>query len=213
MADLEFFFDPVCPWAWITSRWVVEVQRLRDYEVEWRFISLYFLNDHTVADWYDADYRAGHLAGLRGLRVADAVRRGFDNAAVGRLYTELGHLIHVGRYDRTELRTRTSLVISDALAAAGLPVALVDEADDEAADAYIRAETDLALARTGRDVGTPILTFKPGQDNEGSFFGPVITRTPRGQTAAALWDAVELIATTSGLAELKRSIRGRPQFD
>jgi hypothetical protein len=213
MADLEFFFDPVCPWAWITSRWVSNVQKQRDYRVNWRFISLYFLNDTTVADWYDADYRAGHMAGLRALRVADAVRLAGDNDAVGRLYTGLGQVIHVEQFGRAELRTRTADAISVALAAAGLPAALVGEADNDAHDAYIRSETELALSRAGKDVGTPILTFKPGQDNEGSFFGPVISRAPHGEAAVDLWNAIELVATTSGLAELKRSIRARPQFD
>ena len=76
-----------------------------------------------------------------------------------------------------------------------------------------RAETELALSRTGKDVGTPILTFKPGRADEGSFFGPVLSKAPRGQAAVDLWNAVELIATTSGMAELKRSNRGRPEFD
>ena len=213
MADLEFFFDPVCPWAWITSRWVVNVQDRQNYQVNWRFISLYFLNDNNVAEWYDAAYRAGHRAGLQALRVADAVRVSHDNDAVGRFYTELGQVIHVGQIDRTDLRNKTVDVIAAALAAASLPGDLVAEADNEGHDAYLRAETELALTRTGKDVGTPILTFKPGQENEGSFFGPVLSRAPRGQDAVELWNAIELIATTSGMAELKRSNRGRPQFD
>jgi hypothetical protein len=213
MADLEFFFDPVCPWAWITSRWVVNVQEQQNYQVNWRFISLYFLNDNNVADWYDANYRAGHRAGLRALRVADAVRVSHDNDAVGRFYTALGQVIHVGQFDRAALRTKTGDVIAAALVASGLPEELTAEADHEGHDAYLRAETELALSRTGKDVGTPILTFKPGQQNEGSFFGPVLSRAPRGQDAVDLWNAIELIATTSGMAELKRSNRARPQFD
>lgn len=213
MADLEFFWDPVCPWAWITSRWVAEVQRQRHYDIEWRFISLKIINEDLVADWYDADYKAGHMAGLRGLRVADQVRLDFDGAAVGRLYTELGQIIHVGQVDRSHLRQSTRQVIAAALAAAELPAGLVEQAENDEHDAYIRSETALAFERTGKGVGTPILTFKPGQDNEGSFFGPVISKTPRGDEAVKLWDAVELIATSSGLAELKRSNRARPQFD
>ncbi len=192
---------------------MVDVQQQRDYEVNWRFISLYFLNDNTVADWYDADYRAGHMAGLRALRVADAVRVQFDNDAVGRFYTALGRRIHVERHDRTELRTNPASVIAVALDDANLPSTFVGEADNEDHDAYIRAETELALSRTGKDVGTPILTFKPGRADEGSFFGPVLSKAPRGQAAVDLWNAVELIATTSGMAELKRSNRGRPEFD
>ncbi len=213
MADLEFFFDPVCPWAWITSRWVVNVQEQQDYQVNWRFISLYFLNDNNVAEWYDANYRAGHRAGLQALRVADAVRVSHGNDAVGRFYTALGQSIHVGQLDRADLRNKPAEVISAALGAAELPAELVDEAENEDHDEYLRAETELALSRTGKDVGTPILTFKPGRDTEGSFFGPVLSQAPRGQDAVDLWNAIELIATTSGMAELKRSNRGRPQFD
>ncbi|MFN6118631.1 MAG: hypothetical protein ACK5CE_03175, partial [Actinomycetes bacterium] len=79
--------------------------------------------------------------------------------------------------------------------------------------AHIRAETALALERTGKDVGTPIITFHPGSPDENSFFGPVIAKAPKGEDAVRLWDAIELIATTSGMAELKRSLRARPQFD
>ncbi|GDX18865.1 hypothetical protein LBMAG06_09940 [Actinomycetes bacterium] len=87
-----------------------------------------------------------------------------------------------------------------------------DSLNDETHTAVIRYETDLALSRTGKDVGTPILTFKPGQPNEGSFFGPVISKSPRGDEALKLWDAVETIATTSGVAELKRSLRSPLDF-
>jgi hypothetical protein len=88
----------------------------------------------------------------------------------------------------------------------------VDAADDETHDAHIRADTELALSRTGKDVGTPILTFHPGAENEASFFGPVISKAPRGADAVELWDAVEKLATMSGMAELKRSNRVAPDF-
>ena len=99
------------------------------------------------------------------------------------------------------------------LETAGLPVELADHANDDSHDAYVRAETALAFERTGKDVGTPIITFHPGHDNEGSFFGPVISRIPRGADATRLWDAMEIVATTSGMAELKRSNRERPDFN
>ena len=95
-ADLDFFFDPVCPWAWITSRWVVDVSEQREYEVDWRFISLWILNENNTQEWYTPDYRAGHHRGHQGLRIADAIRLGeSDPAAVGRWYTALGTAIHV----------------------------------------------------------------------------------------------------------------------
>jgi 2-hydroxychromene-2-carboxylate isomerase len=212
MADLDFFFDPVCPWAWITSRWVSEVKQLRDYDVEWRFISLAVVNESLVADWYTPEYKAGHRAGLHGLRVADAVRSADGNDAVGAYYTALGTGIHT-RGERAAWNQDTRGFIKAALGEAGLDQTYVDAMDDEGHDERIRAETQLALERAGKDVGTPILTFHPGQPDEGSFFGPVIPMIPRGTEALRLWDAIEVIATSSGLAELKRSLRGKPRFD
>lgn len=213
MADLEFFFDPVCPWAWITSRWVCEVQQQRDYDVTWRPISLAFINEHrTEDDGYDDDYRAVHRAGLHAHRVCDQVLQQHGNDGVAALYSTIGTAIHNDRR-RPDLVSDPVGFLKDALAAAGLPIDSAGEALNDAHDAAIRASTEEGLARTGRDLGTPIITFRPGRPDEGSFFGPVIARIPRGVEAARLWDAVELLATTSGMAELKRSDRARPTFD
>jgi len=212
MADLEFFFDPVCPWAWITSRWVVEVQTQRDYGVEWRFISLKMINQDLVADWYTPEYRAVHMAGLYAHRVCDEVRLLHGNDAVAALYTELGTAIHL-QQRRPELAVDPVPFMAELLAAAGLPMELAAHALDDAHDAYIGEQTELALGRTGRDVGTPIITFRPGASDEASFFGPVISVIPRGAEATKLWDAIELIATSTGMAELKRSNRAAPVFD
>lgn len=212
MSDVDFFWDPVCPWAWITSRWVVEVQQQRRYTVRWRPISLMMINAHRTDDWYTPQYRAGHRAGTECLRVADAVDRAEGNDAVGRLYTEIGTRFHnQGRRD--EYLTDREAFLAEVLAAAGLDGAYAAHADDTAHDPHLRAETDLAFARAGNDVGTPIITFGPDTPGEASFFGPVIARIPRGDDALRLWDAVEVIATTSGMAELKRSNRSRPMFD
>jgi hypothetical protein len=212
MADLEFFLDPICPWAWITSRWITEVQQLRHYEVKWRFICLKMINEHRTDDWYTPEYRAGHMAGLYGLRVADQVRTELGNDQVGALYTALGELIHGGGR-RLEITEDPVAVLQGVLKSAGLPPGLADAALDDSHDAYIRSETDLAFERAGKDVGTPIITFHPGQSDEASFFGPVIASIPRGQAALKLWDAIEIVATTSGMAELKRSNRSKPVFD
>jgi hypothetical protein len=212
MSDLEFFLDPICPWAWITSRWVVEVQQLRHYSVGWRFISLAIVNEDRVADWYTAEYRRGHMAGHECLRVLDAVRLADGNDAVGRLYEALGFAIH-NEHRGDELRADSATFIAAALRRADLAESFVEHHLDESHDAYVLAETTLARARAGNDVGTPIITFHPGQDTENSFFGPVIASIPRGDDALKLWDAIELVATTSGMAELKRSVRARPVFD
>jgi hypothetical protein len=212
MADLEFFFDPVCPWAWITSRWVSEVKQLRTYEVNWRFICLKMINENNAAEWYTPQYKAGHMAGLYGLRVADQVRLEYGNDQVGQLYTALGEVIHPGGR-RLDIADEPLHMLQAVLKSIDLPPGLADAALDESHDAYIRSETDLAFERTGKDVGTPIITFRPGQSDEASFFGPVISSIPRGQAALKLWDAIEIVATTSGMAELKRSNRSKPVFD
>ncbi len=206
MADLEFFFDPVCPFCWITSRWVKEVQAQRHYEVTWRFISLQFVNEDRTSDWYTEEYRAGHRAGTNALRVAAALRAERGNDAVDAFYTALGTLVHSGDRQK-EFWSENEALVAEALAPAGLPATFAAAREDLSHDVLLRAETALAFERTGKDVGTPIITFHPGLPDEASFFGPVISRIPRGEQAVALWDAVEFIATTSGLAELKRSTR------
>jgi predicted DsbA family dithiol-disulfide isomerase len=212
MADLEFFFDAVCPWAWITSRWVAEVQSQREYDVEWRFISLKMINEQLEAEWYTPEYKAAHMAGLYVHRVADEVRLQHGNAGVDALYTACGVAFH-NQQRRPEINADPVGFMAEMLANAQLPVSLAEHAMNDGHDAYVRADTELAFSRTGRDVGTPIITFHPGADNEGSFFGPVISTIPRGAEAERLWDAIEVIATTTGVAELKRSIRDRPNFD
>lgn len=212
MTDLEFFFDPVCPWAWITSRWVCEVQTLRQYEVRWRPISLKVLNQNQTAEWYTPEYKHLHAVGHANLRVALALEKELGNGAVGDFYTALGTEGHNNRR-RQDFADNTKSLVAECLAKAKLPEHFVERLDDESFDALIVASTETALERTGRDVGTPILTFLPGQANEGSFFGPVIARIPRGEEALRLWDAVEIVATTPGVSELKRSLRGSPVFD
>ena len=171
MADLDFFFDPVCPFAWITSRWVTEVKNLRGYDVRWRFIALAVLNENQTAEWYTPEYRAGHIAGMKSLRVADQLRITADNDAVARYYTALGDAFHVGRRIG-DFGTDPLGFVTAALTGAGCDPALAEHVDDESHDAYIRSETELALDRTGKDVGTPIITFNPDSDTPSSFFGP-----------------------------------------
>ncbi len=209
-SDLDFFFDPVCPWAWITSRWVANVSEQRHYQVDWRFISLWILNENNTKEWYTPQYRAGHYLGQQGLRIANAIRLD-DPTAVGKWYTAVGSALHV-HAQREEARSDALGWYSGLLSANGFDRSYIDAADDESHDEYIRAETELALSRTGRDVGTPILTFHPGADTEASFFGPVISKAPVGTEALELWDAVEKLATMSGMAELKRSNRVAPDF-
>jgi 2-hydroxychromene-2-carboxylate isomerase len=212
MADVEFFFDPICPWAWITSRLTVEVASQRDLAVDWRFICLRMVNEDKE---YERDFPPGyvnaHTAGQRMLRISAAARRDIGNDAVAALYTAFGEQLHTaGRSE--EIRDGDDSVIDEAVEIAGLPAALVAAGDDQDLDAVIREETDIALGRTGKDVGTPIITFAPGTEREASFFGPVISRIPRDEEALRIWDAFELLARTPGFAEIKRSARDRPTF-
>jgi 2-hydroxychromene-2-carboxylate isomerase len=210
MTDLDFFFDPVCPFAWITSRWVTEVQRQREYSVNWRFIALKMINEHNTADWYDDEYKAGHMRGLWGLRIADQLRLQGGTDAVGAWYTALGSAIHVQKR-RAEYRDSPDEFLRSVLADAGMEPELAAHRDDESHDAYIRTDTDLAFSRTGNNVGTPILTFVPDTEGEASYFGPVISKAPVGEEATRLWDAVEVLAS-SRVAELKRTKRDQLDF-
>ncbi len=214
MTDLRFWFDPVCPFAWLTSRWVEEVARQREYTVEWRFISLRLLNAHVdYASHFPPEYEAGHTAGLRLLRVASRVRDEHGEDGVGRFYTAVGTGIHdaepTGDAPGHDQRG-TGDFLDPVLNQLGWDPAFADALDDQSRDAGIQAETDEALALAGKDVGTPILQFQPPDGL--AFFGPVISRLPAPEDAVALWDHVIGLATFSGFTELKRSLRERPQL-
>jgi 2-hydroxychromene-2-carboxylate isomerase len=210
-ADLRFYFDPVCPFAWMTSKWVRQVAAQRDYEVEWRFISLRILNEHVdYAAQFPPEYEAGHTAGLRLLRVAARVRAEHGREAVGPLYEAFGrHIFEVDEQPAPAVGGSRDHAAS-ILAEVGLPTSLADAVDDASADAGIQAETDEALSLTGKDVGTPILHFRPPEGV--AFFGPVISRLPSEEEAVELWDHVVALAGFPGFAELKRSLRERPQL-
>lgn len=210
--DIEFFFDPVCPFAWITSRWIVKVQDQTDYSVNWRFISLRILNkDKNYATDFPAEYEHGHTAGLRMLRVCAAVRAELGADPIGALYAELsGTTFDAAPDEAYRLSLGTVEMIEGALERAGLPTSYAAAADDPVWDEVIAEETELALSRTGRDVGTPIITFQPPDGL--SFFGPVISRVPDDADAVPLWNAVTMLAAYPGFAEMKRSLRERPQL-
>ena len=212
-ADLHFWFDPVCPFAWMTSRWVRLVAAQRTYEVEWRPISLRLLNRHVDYDsHFPPEYERGHTAGLRLLRVVARTRAEHGAAAVGPLYEALGQRVFMGRRPTTSVPRRLDRgeLLPEALAEAGLPADLAEALEDGSWDAELQAETDAALALTGKDVGTPILHFQPPEGV--AFFGPVISRLPDEADAVRLWDHVVGLASFPGFAELKRSLRELPQL-
>ena len=212
-ADISFWFDPVCPFAWITSQWIRTVAAQRDYAVDWRFISLRLINAHVdYAAHFPAGYEDGHTSGLRLLRVAARARAEHGPQAVGPLYQAFSSEI----FDSAQAATLTPQMrgsrefTEPLLAKAGLPTGLADALGDTSRDAEIQAETDQALSLTGRDVGTPIIQFQPPDGI--AFFGPVISRLPAYQDAVRLWDHVTALAAFPGFAELKRSLRERPQL-
>jgi len=213
-ADINFYFDPLCPFAWMTSKWVRTVMAQRAYTVDWRFISLRMINSHIDYDaHFPAGYDAGHTAGLRLLRVAAKARAEHGRLAIGPLYAAIGARAFDSAPDlaHTDAGFRgTREFLEPALTEAGLPVDLADALDDESFDAELRAETDEALALTGKDVGTPIIHFRPPDGI--AFFGPVISRLPSEGDAGRLWDHVVGLAGFPGFAELKRSLREQPQL-
>jgi hypothetical protein len=212
--DAAFYFDPLCPFAWMTSKWVRIVAAERDYSVDWRFISLRMINAEVDYDsHFPAGYEAGHTAGLRLLRVAAKARAEHGPDAIGPLYAAMGNRAFDDPVTATAgngLDRGSRTFVEPALVAAGLPTSLADALDDDSFDPEIREETDEALSLTGRDVGTPIIQFNPPDGV--AFFGPVISRLPDTDDAVRLWDNVVGLATFPGFAELKRSLRERPQL-
>jgi hypothetical protein len=213
--DVRFWFDPVCPYCWLTSTWVRTVARRRGFAVEWRFIALRLLNAHVDYDaWFPPEYEAGHTAGLRLLRVCAAVREQEGPDALARFYEALGAAVfereEVPEHSGARERRGTHAFVLPVLQSVGLPAELAESLDDARHDPTIQAETDEALALTGKDVGTPILQIGPPDGL--AFFGPVISRKPSDEEAVELWDHVVGLARFPGFAELKRSLRERPQL-
>jgi mycothiol-dependent nitroreductase-like protein len=212
-ADARFYFDPVCPFAWMTSKWVRMVAAQRDYTVEWRFISLRLINAGIDYDsQFPAGYEEGHTSGLRLLRVAARARAEHGPAVVGPLYEAASsEIFDSPSAARLTAEARGSRAfIEPLLAQTGLPTGLASALDDTRWDDEIRAEGDEALALTGRDVGTPIIQFSPPDGT--AFFGPVISRLPAPDDAVRLWEHIASLAAFPGFAELKRSLRERPQL-
>jgi hypothetical protein len=212
-ADINFYFDPLCPFAWMTSKWVRTVGRLRDYRVDWRFIALRVVNAGVDYDsQFPPDYEAGHTAGLRLLRMIARARAEHGRDVVGPLYEAIGSRVFDAS-DAAELgaaQRGTRELVEPLLREVGLPVGLADALDDESWDGELAGETAEALALTGKDVGTPIIHFQPPGGT--AFFGPVISRLPAEADALRLWDHVVGLASFPGFAELKRSLRERPQL-
>lgn len=195
----DFWFDPICPWAWMTSRWMLEVEKVRPVDVRWQVMSLAVLNEGRDVD---PKYVALMEQAWGPVRVVIAARELHGDEYVGRLYTALGTRIHPG--GNQDFRA----VISEALVDVGLPVELAEYADRDDFDAQLRASHAEGIAKVGQDVGTPVIAV-----DGVAFFGPVVTPAPKGEAAGKLWDGVVLVASTPGFYELKRTRDLGPIFD
>ncbi|WP_114203606.1 DsbA family protein [Janibacter anophelis] len=196
---VEMWFDPLCPWAWMTSRWLMEVEQVRDIEVTWSQMSLSVLNEGRDLP---EEYREMMDRGWAPVRVIAAARKAHGDQVTKPLYDAIGTRLHL--QGEKDFRAATAA----ALAEVGLPAELIEAADTDEHDAFLRESHDRAIDLVGDDVGTPVISV------EGvAFFGPVVSPAPKGEVAGKLFDGCVLVAGTDGFFELKRTRTREPIFD
>jgi 2-hydroxychromene-2-carboxylate isomerase len=195
----DFWFDPGCPWAWIASRWMLEVAQVREIDVSWHVMSLSVLNqDRDLPEDYQE--LMDRLWGP--VRVVIAAEQAHGTEIVLPLYTAFGERIH-----HQERETFDRAFYEEVLTEVGLPTDLADAADSTAYDDELVRSHHAGMDQVGEEVGTPVISV------EGvAFFGPVVSPIPRGEDAGLLWDGVRLVAGTEGFFELKRSRTREPIF-
>lgn len=195
----DFWFDPACPWAWMTSRWMDEVQRVRDVDVRWHVMSLSVLNEGRDLP---EEYQTLMDDSWGPVRVLTAAQELYGAAHLKPLYDAMGTRRHPGG------RQDTAEIIRESLAEAGLPASLASYADTDEFDEQLRGSHAEAIALVGDEVGTPVVAV-----NGTAFFGPVMTPAPKGEDAGRLWDGFVLITGVPGFYELKRTRTKGPVFD
>lgn len=206
MSDsVEMWFDPMCPWAWMTSRWLMEVEQVRDIEVTWSVMSLAVLNEGRDLP---EDYRAMMDRAWEPVRVVIAAADAHGHEVKKQLYDAIGTRLHPG--GRGKDAEDLHQVVVEALAEVGLPAELIDAGrggPGDRIDKELRASHERAISLVGDDVGTPVISVA-----DTAFFGPVVTPAPKGEAAGRLWDGCLLVAGTPGFYELKRSRTKGPDF-
>jgi 2-hydroxychromene-2-carboxylate isomerase len=196
---VRMWFDPACPWAWMTSRWLMEVEQVRDIEVDWRVMSLSVLNEKRDLD---EGYRRLVDTSWGPVRVIIAAQEEYGDKVVKPLYDAMGTRIH------RQKRLDREAIIAEALDEVGLPEELVKAAGQKKYDRALRRSHREGIDLVGTDVGTPVISF-----GDIAFFGPVVTPAPKGQAAGRLWDGCLLVAGTPGFYEIKRTRTQGPIFD
>ncbi|HEY4852527.1 MAG TPA: DsbA family protein [Streptosporangiaceae bacterium] len=197
---VDFWFDPLCPWAWIASRWMLEVEKVRPVEVRWHVMSLALLNENKPD--LPENYKELMAKAIGPVRVCIAAEQKLGPGVLGSLYTALGTRFHL---DKAPKERST---IEAALTEVGLPAELADAMDSSDYDEALRASHHDGMDRVGYEVGTPVISI-----GDVAIFGPVLSPIPRGEAAAKLWDGVLLVLGTDGFFELKRSRTRDPIFD
>ncbi len=197
--NARMWFDPICPWAWMTSRWLKEVEKVRDVKIDFRVMSLSVLNEGRDLD---PDYRASMDTAWGPVRVIVAAAQRHGEEVIPKLYDAIGGAIHRGKVEDRDEAVRRGL------AEVGLPAELAEFAHSDEVDADLRASHAEAIELVGDDVGTPVIAF-----GDVAFFGPVVSPPPKGEDAGRLWDGCLLVAGTPGFFELKRTRTVGPILD